>query len=124
MKRITITTLLLILAVTTYSQKNNPYPALTKQDYLTKSKKQKTAARLLLSGGVVMSTIGTGLAIDDATAATSDAIVTIFSLGTVEPVNDDKDNTVVANVLFFGGLAAMLGSIPLFKAAKKITEKE
>ena len=71
-----------------------------------------------------MSTIGTGLAIDDATAATSDAIVTIFSLGIVEPVNDDKDNTVVANVLFFGGLAAMLGSIPLFKAAKKITEKE
>jgi energy-converting hydrogenase Eha subunit H len=119
MKKIAPFFLLMTLSASTFSQQINPSPALTKQDYLEKSKKQKTGAWLLLSGGFVMTTIGAGLAIDDAVDETSSALVTIFSLGLVEPVSDDKDNTAVANVLFFTGLAGMIGSIPLFKAAKR-----
>jgi energy-converting hydrogenase Eha subunit H len=123
MKKIIPFFLLLILSASSFSQQTNPAPALTKQDYLEKSKKQKTGAWLLLSGGFVMSTIGAGLAIDDAADETSGALVTLLSLGLVEPVSDDKDNTAVANVLFFTGLAGMIGSIPLFKAAEKSKRK-
>lgn len=115
--------LLLVIATSSFSQQINPAPALTKQDYLAKSKKQKTGAWVLLGGGFVMSTIGAGLAIDDAADETSGALVTIISLGLVEPVSNDKDNTAVANVLFFTGLASMLGSIPLFISAEKIKRK-
>lgn len=123
MKKCAILFLLFSISFSGYCQQNNPSPTLTKQDYLTKSKKQKTAAWLLLSGGFVMTAIGTGLALDDATAAVSDAFVTIYSFGMVQQETEDKDNTAVANVLFFGGLAAMLSSIPLFKAAKRNNRK-
>jgi hypothetical protein len=119
MKKITFFFLLLAVSVSVFSQQIEPSPTLTKQDYLAKSKKQKTGAWLLMGGGFAMMTIGAGVAIDDAAAETSDALVTIFSLGTVEPENNDKDNTTLSNVLFFGGLAAIVGSIPLFKAAKR-----
>jgi hypothetical protein len=78
---------------------------------------------VLLSGGFVMTAIGAGLAIDDAAAETSDALVTLFTLGTVQQVTPDKNNTGIANVLFFTGLASMVGSIPLFRAAEKSKRK-
>jgi hypothetical protein len=58
MKKIIIFTILLILATTTFSQQTKSSPALTKQDYLQKSKQQKTTGWILLSGGVALGTIG------------------------------------------------------------------
>ena len=70
-----------------------------------------------------MSSIGIGLAIDDAKATAYDlsgAFVTVFTLETVTPVvPNDKDNSTVSNVLLLTGLGSMIGSIPLFKAAKR-----
>lgn len=115
--------MLLSITATSFCQQIDTSPTVAKQDYLQKSKKQKTVAWLLLSGGFVMSTVGTLVAIDDAVAATDEALVTVLSLGTVDPEIDDKDNTALANVLFFTGLAGMVGSIPLFSAAKKNKRK-
>jgi len=62
MKKIITCIALLIVANSIYSQENNPSPALTKKDYLQKSKNQKTAAWLFTGGGIVI----TGLGIKDA----------------------------------------------------------
>ena len=62
MKKIITCIALLIVANSVYSQQNNPSPALTKKDYLQKSKNQKTAAWLFTGGGMVI----TGLGISDA----------------------------------------------------------
>ncbi len=119
MNRISCIFMLLLITATSFCQQIDSLPTLDKQDYLQKSKKQKTAAWLLLSGGFVLSTVGAVVALDDAVAATDEALITIVSLGTVDPEINDKDNTALANVLFFTGLGSMIGSIPLFSAAKK-----
>lgn len=51
MKSIIICLLLAIVANSAYSQQTTPAKPLTKQDYLKKSKNQKTAAWLFLVGG-------------------------------------------------------------------------
>lgn len=43
----------LLVSSTTFSQQNNPSPTLTKQDYLKKSKTQKTFAYVLLGVGTL-----------------------------------------------------------------------
>lgn len=47
MKKIIFCSLLLVLTITTFSQQNIPSPTLTKQEYIKKSKSQKTAAWVL-----------------------------------------------------------------------------
>jgi hypothetical protein len=68
-----------------------PSPPLTKQDYLQKSKRQKTGGFILLGVGATM--------------------IAIAAPGTV--------SFDVVPVLAIGGSAAVLGSIPLFIAAGK-----
>ena len=97
MKKVIIFCLLLTVSVTSFSQQT---PAtkipLTKTDYLQKSKKQKTAAWILLGGG---------------TAMTAGSIVwasqNIFSTSSGP------------TVLFVVGCVSMVGSIPLFIASSK-----
>lgn len=74
-----------------YSQETTPSPTITKQDYLQKSKNQKTAAWILLGAGATMIAIAA-------------------------PGNVSLD---IVPVLAVGGGAAVLGSIPLFIAAGK-----
>jgi len=62
MKKMISLALLLAVAVTSFSQQTDPSLVLTKQDYLQKSKQQKTAAWIMLSSGAAM--IGGGLAIN------------------------------------------------------------
>jgi Mn2+/Fe2+ NRAMP family transporter len=47
MKKIIVLTMLLIVSAASFSQQIKPSPALTKQDYLQKSKHQKTTAVIL-----------------------------------------------------------------------------
>jgi hypothetical protein len=58
MKKIILITMLLIISTFTFSQQNTPTPTLTKQDYLQKSKHQKSAAWILLGGGLVCTSLG------------------------------------------------------------------
>ena len=100
MKKIIVLPMLLILATTTFSQQTNPSPALTKQDYLKKSKNQKTAAWILLGGGSVL--VVTGVLLSNNAS--------LDNLGTT------------AGVAIAGGVA-VLGSIPLFLASGKNKRK-
>jgi len=108
MKKQLLLIFLLVSATITFSQQNNPSPALTKQDYLKKSKSQKTVAWILLGGGVVMTS-------------------TAFAVGMNKIVNDlgcllcpeQPKSSADGEVLFYTGLAAMAGSIPFFIISSK-----
>ena len=96
-----------------YSQEvppESPQTTLTKEDYLQKSKKQKTAAIVLLCAGGVASTIGAVMATDDMYDDVG---------GAFDPSYEDNGDDTVSGILFYGGLAAVLGSIPLFISSRK-----
>ena len=101
MKKITICTMLLIIATATFSQ-SMPSPALTKQDYLKKSKNQKTAVWVLLGGGTVL--IGTG-----------------FLIGASE--ESSFDDAATGGIIAAVGVLSAIGSIPLFIASGKNKRK-
>lgn len=91
MKKITFSFLLLSVSAVTFSQQTDPMPPLTKQDYLQKSKSQRTTAFILLGSGAAL-------------------------LAIAAPGNVSFD---ILPVLVIGGGAAIAGSIPLFIAAGK-----
>ena len=90
---------LLLLTVKSFSQT----PALSKEDYLKKSKTQKTVGWVMLGGGVAMTTIG----------------YVIIN----QQVNDDPLNAITTGqgyvVLMIAGAATALGSIPFFISSAK-----
>src|SRR5215210_437358 len=77
---------------------------LTRENYLKKSKNQKTTALVMIIGGAVTTTVGIAIALsgglDQATGG-PDA---------------DKGQTL-ASILLISGSAAILGSIPFYIAA-------
>ena len=86
--------------------------SLTKEEYLRKSKGQKTGAIVLLSAGGALAIVGLAIETNDLND----------DLGGLFDPNYDGDNTsndTVSGILFFGGVAAMLGSIPLFISSHK-----
>jgi hypothetical protein len=83
---------------------------LTKEDYLKKSKNQKTAAWVMLIGGTVLTTIGVGVALGS-------------GLDCAYGVPDCDNNQTLPAILTITGGAAMLGSIPLFIVADKNKKK-
>ncbi|MES1214638.1 MAG: hypothetical protein ABUT20_03895 [Bacteroidota bacterium] len=97
MKKVIFCATLCTIAISTFSQQATPSQALTKQDYLQKSKHQKTAAWILLGGGILIGSIR------------------------VEP-NPDVVNSTNA-VLLTTGLAAIGSSIILFVASSKNKKK-
>ncbi len=58
MKKIITCIALLIVANSIYSQQSKPAAPLTKQDYLKKSKNQKTAAWIFMGGGIGLTILG------------------------------------------------------------------
>ncbi len=99
MKKIFPLYFLLIISTVTFSQQNNPTSTLTKQDYLKKSKTQKTVGWILMGAGIV----STGL-------------------GSVQ-VNPNYGSNTNRNGLLIAGLAAIGTSIPLFIASVKNRRK-
>lgn len=85
----------MIMSVPLFSQQTNPSPALTKQDYLQKSKGQKAAAWICFGSGA--------------------ALFAIAAPGNV------SFNILPALVISGGGL--VIGSIPLFIASGKNKRK-
>jgi hypothetical protein len=102
MRKIILCTMLLILATTAFSQQTTPSVAFTKQDYLKKSKDQKTAAWVLLGGGTVM--IGTGFLIGARKESSFD---------------DAAGGAILAAI----GVLSDIGSIPLFIASGRNKRK-
>jgi len=98
MKKMTILSLLLILSANLFSQQTTSSPTFNKQDYLQKSKNQKTAAWVLLGGGIVL--MGSGFLIGDRKESS-------FS--------DAGTGVVIGGI----GFLATIGSIPLFITSSK-----
>ena len=107
MKKIILFSLLLILSAASFSQQTkNVKPQFTKADYLQKSKKQNTAAFVLLGSGVVL--VATSLI-----GASNDLIIDGFFPAT----------SSVPQVLFSAGAGCMIGSIPFFIISGKNKRK-
>jgi anaerobic selenocysteine-containing dehydrogenase len=79
---------------------------------LQKSKKQKTAAWLLLGGGGALTTIGLIVGVSQATKDFSNGISNIFS-----NTNYSTSSSTGGIIMVIAGTGAMLGSIPLFIGA-------
>src|SRR5215831_13419198 len=101
MRKFFISTMLLLMTTSSFCQQTGASQSLTQQNYLEKSKKQKTAAWVLLGGGLV---VAVGSALLD--------------------VNSDwsKEGTGYT-IAIFTGVASMLASIPLFIASGRNKRK-
>jgi hypothetical protein len=95
MKKAILLAILLVISAATFSQQIKSSPTLTKQDYLQKSKNQKTAAWVLLGGGIAM-----------------------FAIAAPGNVSFDA-----LGVLVVVGTVATLSSIPLFIASHRNKKK-
>ncbi|MBI5858928.1 MAG: hypothetical protein HZB42_14950 [Sphingobacteriales bacterium] len=109
MKKIIFFTMFLTLSATSFSQQTNNGTSMAKQDYLQKSKNQKTLAWILISTGAVSSV--TGLIIGNNNF--------YEEIGSVITTGRDDKNYKTGEFLFYGGFVLMGGSIPLFIAARK-----
>ncbi len=92
------------IAFSSFSQDTITTAPLTRQDYLQKSKSQKTTANILRYGGAALALTSLFLISDDVG-------------GVLDPT--DKDNFSAATVLLCAGAAAAIISIPLRSAARK-----
>lgn len=82
-----------------------------------KSKKQKTAAWILLGGGAGLAIAGFSIIVNDASYDAAAVITTVFTLGFVTP--EEHKHSAAGPILAIAGTGAMLGSIPLFISAGK-----
>ena len=102
MKKNILYFLLLVLPAASFCQKTNDSVPVVQTDYLVKSKNQKTAAWVLLGGGVAL--ISAGFLIGDSKNSTFDDAATGAVLGGI-------------------GFLSAIGSIPLFIASAKNKRK-
>jgi drug/metabolite transporter (DMT)-like permease len=101
MRKLFICTILLLMITSSFSQQTNPNQSPIRQDYLKKSKSQKTTAWVLLGGGFV---VAVGASILDASSDWSKSETPyLVAIGT--------------------GSASMLASIPLFIASGRNKRK-
>ncbi|HSU50197.1 MAG TPA: hypothetical protein VLJ41_06395 [Segetibacter sp.] len=89
--------------------------------YIRKSKNQKTAARILLAGGVGLTAAGLVIVTIDAFRDIGVALTPIFTMGTF--YSEKTPHRASGPNLIIAGTAAMLGSVPLFILSKKNTRK-
>ena len=79
MNKILLFSALPMVTLRTFCQETEPSPALTKQDYLHKSKSQRTAAWTTLGGGAALLTTGFLLAYGEPDAASAFAVIGLTS---------------------------------------------
>ena len=94
MKKFLIYFLLLVIPAASFSQSTPDHTPLVKADYLKKSKSQKAAAWIITGAGS-MGLLVTALA--DASQEAGGSLVTLFSLGTVEPTYKSYTGLYVAS---------------------------
>jgi|SRR6185369_4185120 len=99
----------MMMTFASFSQQNLASQSLSHDEYLKKSKNQKKGAWLLLGGGAALMVIGI------ASISTEDAANYVFG--------GDKSGFNTGAVLFYTGVVAGLGSIPLFIASGRNKRK-
>lgn len=114
MKHFILSILLLGLVSSSFAQQTEKPPLLTEQDFMTLSRHQKTAAKLLI-GAATLGLLVTLTA--DAGQAISEGLITLFSAGTVEP--EYKSYTLP----YLFSAAALGSGIALFIAASRSKKK-
>jgi hypothetical protein len=92
-------------------------PKVDGNSLIHKSKKQKTAAWLLMGGGVGMALTGMIITAKDVGQEFAGLFVSVLTLGTFVP--EEPKKRAAGPVLTIAGTGAMLGSIPLFVASAK-----
>ena len=107
MKKAIAFAILLIISVTSFCQQTKPSPALTKQDYLEKSKNQKKAARIVLYGGA--SCIAISFLIPKGEVIDPYNIINFFP----------HKNSGVKTAFFLSGFLSTLISLPIFSASSR-----
>lgn len=107
MKKTFLILVLAFLATTSFCQTQDSSP-LTRDYYLEKSKKQKTAAWVMLAGGAAMATVG---------------LVAFSQDFTYSWDNPSSSSGEGGAVLGSAGFLVMLGSIPLFIASGRNARK-
>ena len=118
MKKLILYALVFAIPALSFAQSTeNNVPAI-KTDYLKKSKNQKTAAWVLLSGGFALSATGIVIATANASEDLSYGLGG-FLVGEPAPQN----SYTAESILLVTGTVAMLGSIPLFIASGKNKRK-
>jgi len=102
MKKIAICLALLFIAASSFCQQTNPANRYTREDYLKKSKNQKTGAWVLLGGGSALILIG--VLVGDRKEASFD---------------DAATGGIIAAI----GILSAIGSVPLFLASARNKRK-
>jgi len=101
--------MLMTMAFTSFCQQNHVSQTISHDEYLKKSKNQKTGAWLLLGGGSALVVIGL------VSTSTEDVANYVFG--------GDKTGFNTGLVLFYTGVLSGLGSIPLFIASARNKKK-
>jgi len=102
MKKTILFAISLIMSAASFSQQTNSQTALTKEDYLKKSKNQKTTAWVMLGGGAAFILVGD-----------------LIGNSKESSFSDAGTGFIIAGV----GALSMLGSIPLFIASGRNKRK-
>lgn len=110
MRQIIISTILFLVASSSFSQQTTSQPSFTQQDYLEKSKKQKKVGTILLVSGAGL--IATAIIIPKGELVYDGICVGAYC--------DDKyKNDGIKSAFFILGSVSALSSIPLFILSKK-----
>jgi hypothetical protein len=102
MKKVLVFIMLIFAATSSFAQKTNAGAPLTREDYLVKSKKQKSAGWSLLGGGAAL--IGTGLLIGNRKESSFGEAATGGIIGII-------------------GILSVITSVPLFIASGRNKRK-
>jgi hypothetical protein len=105
MKKITISVLMLIIAIATFSQQTKSSLGLTKEDYLQKSNNKKKVAWIMLGGGATL--VLTGIIIPKGELTNDGCLF-------CPEYKKEYKNDGIKGSLAFTGTLSMLGSIPFF----------
>lgn len=92
-------------------------PSLSKEDYLLKSKRQRTGAIVSLTGGILAGTVGVVMVIGGSALFFVEAID--FTNSSEQPDNRARNLTTAGVALLLVGTAAVVTSIVLFSHAAK-----
>lgn len=113
MKKNILFGILLIIVITGYTQEIKPRTFFTKQDYLRKSKQQKTVAWVLAGSGSALSIIG-GLKFLEEAVKVRNSVIPLPG----QPIPDEAKVNGAGILILIGG-AAIISSVPLFVASGK-----
>ena len=110
MKKLMVAIISVLFSAIMHGQQLTPIPSLSKQDYLKRSKKQKTTGIVLLTSGSILATTGLAIALSDLS-------------GLFDPNEPARHNSATADILGYSGLVIPAGSIPFFIASSRNRRK-